>query len=200
MRIAKVASWLLYGVVLSVFLFIVVASLWGWRFDVVPTGSMAPAFNPGGMVVTRPASIADIEVGDAVLFAETQIQGEAHVCHRVMDVRQIGGELFLETKGDANKHPDAELVSAHNFVGKTILYIPHVGSIAHLTRLHQVAITVMGAKVSFATLLFGVMGLMIMTAELANIGESMLWTDSVRRRERLKERRQRLARRRERFT
>lgn len=194
----KCVGSLTLGIVISTFLFILIASFFGWRFDVVPTKSMEPAFQPGGMVVTRPAELRDVSIGDPILFREPSIEAEALICHRVIDIKEIDKELFFQTKGDANEYPDWDLVSRQNFVGKTIFYLPHVGNIAYRSHLHETPIIFMGRKISLAMLLVLVIGLIVIGTELENILEWMFNPHLKRRQEIFKKRKQRLkAKRRE---
>lgn len=181
-------------------LFMVTASFFGWHFDLVPTKSMEPAFNPGGMVVTRPVEMEDIEVGDAILFRAPYIEQEARIVHRVIDIKEIDEELFFQTKGDANEYADLDLVTPQNFIGKMIFYLPRVGNIAYLFRLHETPITLMGRELSVALLFILAIGLTVIGMELKNMWG---WTSSphLRRRQgRLKKRRERILQRRRRFS
>lgn len=196
-KLVKLAGWLIFGAVISMFLFMLTASFFGWHFDVVPTGSMAPAFNPGGMVVTRPAELEEIKIGDPILFREPATGGS--ICHRVIDVKEIDSQLFFQTRGDANEHPDQDLVSPQNFIGKTIFYVPRVGNIAYLSRLHTTPVTFMGKKISVALLLIVAAGMTVIGTELKNIWEWVFQPDLKRRQERLKKRKERLAKRRRRL-
>jgi len=192
-RLVKLACWIIFGVVIASFLFVVTASFFGWRFDVVPTKSMEPAFSPGGMVVTQPAELKDIKVGDAILFREPATGG--FICHRVIDIEETHNELSFQTKGDANEYPDSDPVSSQNFIGKTISYIPNVGKIAYLSRLHETAIVFMGKRLSIAFLLIIVIGMIIVGLESNNIGEWIFTPHLKRRQEMLKKRKERLAKR-----
>jgi len=187
----KLAGWLIFGVVILPVLFILTASFLGWHFDVVPTKSMEPAFNPGGMVVTRPVELEDITIGDPILFREPATGGL--ICHRVISIEEVDGELFFRTKGDANEYPDADLVSSQDFIGKVVLYVPHIGNIAYLSRLHETAITVMGQSVSLASLIILAVGLTVIGMEFNNIWEWTSGHKSERREEVLKKRKERLA-------
>ena len=150
---------------------------------------MEPAINPGGMVVTRPAEVKGIAVGDIVLFEDLNVQ--ACVCHRVIDIKEIDGELFFQTRGDANEYPDSDLVSSQNFIGKTILYLPHVGNVAYLSRLHETPIVFLGKKISIAQMLILVIGLTVVGLELKNICEWVFNPHSKRRQQVLRKRKQR---------
>ena len=191
-RPAKLAGWLIFGIVMSTVLFVLIASFFGWHFDVVPTTSMEPAFKPGGMVVTRPVEMRDIEVGAPILFRELQIAGEALICHRVIDIKEIDNELFFQSKGDASEYPDSDLVSSQNFIGKTILYLPHIGNIAYLTHLHETPIVLMGKRISVALLLILVICLIVIGAEIKNIWEWIAQPHVKRRQEIVRKRNRRL--------
>ena len=185
-------GWLIFGIVIFMFLFILTASFWGWHFDVVPTKSMEPAFSPGGMVVTKPAALEDIEVGDAILFRELLVEEEARICHREIDIKEIDQQLFFQTKGDANEHPDSDLVSSQNFLGKTIFYVPRVGHISYLSHLHESPITLMDTNISIAFLVISAVGLTVISTELKNMWEWISRPHMKRRQERLKIRHQRV--------
>jgi len=194
-RLVKLAGWLIFGLVISVFLFILTASFWGWHFDVVPTKSMEPAFNPGGMVVTRPVEPEDIKVGDAILFREPYLEEEARICHRVIDIKEIDSQLFFQTKGDASEYPDPDLVTPQNFIGKTIFYMPRVGNIAYLSHLHEAPITLMGREISVALFLIVAIGMTVIGLELKNMWGWIFTPHVKRRQEILKRRKERRKRR-----
>ena len=173
------------------------ASFFGWHFDVVPTGSMEPAFNPGGMVITRPAEPEEIKLGDPILFREPTTGGS--ICHRVIAIKEVDGQLFYQTKGDANEYADPDLVSSQDLIGKTILYIPGVGNIAYLSRLHATPITVFGKPISVAMLIVAAAGLTVIGLEFKNIYEWVFRPHVKRRQEIFKKRKFRLARRKRMF-
>lgn len=185
-------GWLTFGVVISTALFILIGSFFGWRFDVVTGKSMEPVFSQGGLVVTRPAESKDIMLGDTVLLRLPN--GGGSICHRVVDINEIDGQLFLETKGDANKYPDPGLVSSQNLVGKTAFYLPRVANVAYLSRLHQPVLNFMGREFSIALLFIVAVGSIIAAGELQNIWEWTFTPDVYRRREIRKKRRERLLR------
>jgi len=171
------------------------ASFFGWHFDVVPTKSMEPAFNPGGMVVTRPVEMEDIKIGDPILFREPYIEQEARICHRVIDIKNIDSQLFFQTKGDAAEYADSDLVSSQNFIGKTIYYLPRVGNIAYLFHLHETAIVFMGKELSLGLLIIVAIGLTVIGTELKNIWGWIFTPHLKRRKEMLKKRKERLTKR-----
>lgn len=148
-------------------------------------------------MVTRPAEPEDIEVGDAILFREPVSGG--FICHRVIDVMDSDKGLSFQTKGDANEYPDSDLVSSQNFIGKTIFYIPYVGNIAYLSRLHETPIVFMGKELSIALIIIVVAGLIITGTELKNIWDWIFNRELKERRERIKKRKETIFKIRRRF-
>ncbi len=87
------------------------AKLWhdGWRAYVVHTGSMSPTYDPGDLVLDRPAH-EGYEVGDVVTFRPSRYQ---LVTHRVTRMTRVG----VHTKGDANGSADAWTIPSRHVVG-----------------------------------------------------------------------------------
>ncbi|MWV41696.1 signal peptidase I [Natrialba sp. INN-245] len=98
---------------------------------VVLTGSMAPAIDPGDVVVVDETDPATIESGDVITFARDGTN--TPVTHRVVGVADAGGGLAFETKGDANSEVDAGLVPAENVLGVVVLTIPYIGYVIQMT-------------------------------------------------------------------
>lgn len=92
---------------------------------VVLTASMTPAIAPGDVVVVDDRDPATIAEGDVITF--TRGSNEVPVTHRVVGVTTTGGELFFETKGDANDGPDSAAVPTANVLGTVAFSIPYIG-------------------------------------------------------------------------
>lgn len=193
LRLLRWVGWTVAGIVMAAVLFIPATAPFGWRFDLVVTESMAPAFDVGGLVITRPVPSNDVAVGDPILFREKG--AEAYMCHRVIDIKEMNNELFFQTKGDNNEYPDPDLVSSP--VSEVILYVPHVGKVA--SHLHQTPITFMGKELSVALLLVLVLGLTAVGIEMKNIWEWTFRRELKRHREVLKKQREKALKRRYRF-
>ena len=92
----------------------------------VLTGSMAPTFEPGALLVTRQVPVADLRKGMIVLFVPP---GEhAEFAHRITSLTGSQSDPVLTTKGDANYSPDpwhARLTSAS--VPEVVATVPWVG-------------------------------------------------------------------------
>ena len=105
-------------------LFLTVApAVLGLRSDVVLSGSMRPALEPGDVVVSAPVGAAEVQVGDVVVVPDPARPGETLV-HRVDGVRPDG---LLVTRGDANVGADSTPVLPDEVVGAGRLRVPYVG-------------------------------------------------------------------------
>ncbi|THE65581.1 signal peptidase I [Salinadaptatus halalkaliphilus] len=92
---------------------------------VVLSGSMEPDISPGDVVIVEEADPALIEEGDVITYARSD--AEIPVTHRVIDVREQGGEVAFQTQGDANPEPDTQLVPGENVLGSVAVTLPLIG-------------------------------------------------------------------------
>jgi signal peptidase I len=126
-RIAS-AAWTTALVALLVGLAVLV--LTGWRLDVVTSPSMAPAIAQGSAVLARPvddSTLRSLEPGDVITFEYPQV--DALVMHRIVEVRDQGGQRFFTTQGDANPAADARLVPGSDVEAEVRTSLPIVGRI-----------------------------------------------------------------------
>ncbi len=100
----------------------VLAPVFGWRLDVVQSGSMAPAIGVGDLLVTSPCEPGDLQAGDVISF---HAEGGTLVCHRIVEVDKAN--LTIYTKGDANQHQDPAPVPFESVVGKVSGNVPLLG-------------------------------------------------------------------------
>lgn len=86
--------------------------LWqqGYRLYAVQTGSMAPTYPTGTLVVAAPATGQAPKVGSVVTFRA----GGGLVTHRVHAITADG----IKTKGDANRVPDAWTIPTQQIMGQ----------------------------------------------------------------------------------
>jgi len=119
------------AVVLAVFLALalagVLAPAFGWRLDVVQSGSMSPSIKVGDLVITSPQH-AEVQVGDVICFRS----GGVLVCHRVVSIDETNETIV--TKGDANEDPDPSPVSYDDVMGTVVLNIPLLGYVISFLR------------------------------------------------------------------
>lgn len=93
--------------------------------------SFKNGFNKGDIMVLFGTNPENIEIGDTIVF---RAKNKAYpIIHRVIKIKDIGGETYFETKGDHNvaqiKTPDLDetFISVDAYIGKSILRIPWLG-------------------------------------------------------------------------
>jgi signal peptidase I len=163
-HIKTVIHWklkLLVLIILPIVVFMLVTSksdvLFGVRSFVVLSGSMEPTLPVGSVVFTKAAT--SYQKGDVVTFQKNG----AVVTHRLNDFKYedpstSSGQVrpdqpeqeFIQTKGDANKNADAELITKSDILGKQILMVPLVGKfIVYLKTLPGLILFIMVPSVLF---------------------------------------------------
>ena len=102
------------------------AWLFGWRFQPVETGSMAPAMPAGALAVVQPPEPTRIGPGSLIVFTDPQDRSRL-VAHRVVRVLP-GVPIRFETRGDANRTADPFPVSMADIQGIVGWNVPGLGS------------------------------------------------------------------------
>lgn len=127
-RVVVLLSWLVTVAVTALVLAaVVVPRLAGATPYTVLTGSMAPAYPAGTLVVVRPVDAADVRIGDVVTY-QLRSGEPAVATHRVVGVGwSATGERLLTTRGDANPVSDADPVRAVQLRGEVWYSVPWVG-------------------------------------------------------------------------
>ena len=91
----------------------------GYSAHVVLSGSMAPALQPGDLVLTRPVPLAALHVGDVLAY---QI-GDVQRVHRIV---AIDGRT-VQTRGDSNPSADPAVVLTGSTAYILAFRIPLIG-------------------------------------------------------------------------
>lgn len=115
------------AVMLPVAIFLVSAWLNGWQLQAVRSGSMAPTYPVGSLLVVEPIDASQVKPGMAVVFEDPQITGRI-VTHRVVS-RVPGDTLQFWTQGDANAIRDPFPVPARLVRGRVLWQVNHLGSL-----------------------------------------------------------------------
>ncbi|MBP2265045.1 signal peptidase [Pseudarthrobacter sp. PvP004] len=113
-----------------VFLFLAIGPrILGYQTSTMLTGSMAPLINPGDVVVTVPAPVTDIKVGDVITY-HIPVEDQRVETHRVTEITTTAdGGVAVQTKGDANNGIDPWIATLQGkTVDKQIATIPYVGN------------------------------------------------------------------------
>ncbi len=109
-----------------------VPHLWGYRVMVISSGSMEPSISVGDAVLIKPSpKIESIGIGDVITYNPVGAKGTT--THRVVAIKEIKGDLYFQTKGDANATLDPNLVSAESVYGKLGLTLPKAGGFLYFS-------------------------------------------------------------------
>ena len=103
----------------------------------VSTGrSMEPSIHEGDILVYKGITAEEVVVGDIILFEvpdEMRDLLPPRITHRVIEIREVSGEIVFRTKGD-NAPLDTYELPASNVIGKNVAVIPYVGMIILLAK------------------------------------------------------------------
>lgn len=104
-----------------------------YRIDTVLSGSMEPEYSPGDVVVAFAKPKNTTAVGDVLIFRSPEQYGGETVTHRVVSAETSEtGDVFIKTKGDANRVVDpwtARITATE--VWEVRFGIPYVGYVSH---------------------------------------------------------------------
>jgi signal peptidase len=126
-KMGRIAAILFLILIISGSLFTVLSPFFGWRTEVVISGSMEPALMTGSVVIVRPVDLLTIQQGDIVMFSS--LDKKSLTTHRIVKIERETGLGFI-TKGDANNNPDITPVSPDQVVGIVVFNIPYLGLLA----------------------------------------------------------------------
>jgi signal peptidase len=118
--------------VITSVLFVLITPFFGWRTEIVLSGSMEPAIQTGSVVVSRPIAAEDVREGDVIMFASSD--GNSLTTHRVVSVQPENDGLHFTTKGDANKGADINAVVPGQIVGIIVFSVPYLGYLVAFIR------------------------------------------------------------------
>lgn len=101
----------------------------GGRPLTVLTGSMAPAFNPGDVVIVKQTDAEDLQIGDVITF-QAESDNPELTTHRITGVVLTGEGRQYVTRGDANGADDPVPVKPEQIRGAVWYSVPFVGHAA----------------------------------------------------------------------
>jgi signal peptidase len=115
------------AVLLPLATFLVSAWLLGWQLQTVLSGSMAPTYPVGSLLVVGQIDASDVRPGMAVVFEDPANRGRI-VTHRVVE-RVPADTVQFRTQGDANAAPDPVTVPARLIRGRVLSHVTHLGTL-----------------------------------------------------------------------
>jgi signal peptidase len=120
------AVWTMLGLAAGLALSITLPYLSGGRALTVLSGSMAPAFQAGDVVVVDQIRSVDARVGDVVSFRDPDDDARL-VTHRVRRIERSGTRVLFVTKGDANTSVERWEISEDGTMGRVTYRVPKIG-------------------------------------------------------------------------
>ncbi len=97
---------------------------------VVTSESMLPNLEVGDLLILQGRGDGQINVGDIIVFQDSQWHTDGPVVHRVTQIEEIDGVYHYTTKGDNNVHEDPYTRTQDEIVGVQVVRIPWVGHIS----------------------------------------------------------------------
>jgi len=95
---------------------------------IVRSGSMQPQIAVGDLAVVKKQADGNYKAGDIIAFKNAN-NSKTLTTHRIAGIENKNGRFFYQTKGDANKTVDRELVSTENVIGKAYFRLPYLGKL-----------------------------------------------------------------------
>lgn len=117
----SVITRVLLGIVVLLVLGVLHIIILGMRLYTVQTGSMAPTYPVGTVLIVEPVQFEDLSAGDVITYTS----GNAVVTHRIVSTDPEKRQF--QTKGDNNNVTDSAPVSYDRVIGKVKTGIPYVG-------------------------------------------------------------------------
>jgi len=116
-------------------LLVAATNLLGYQNFVIYSGSMEPTVKVGSLLLTRPANVEDLQVGDVITYRSPG--NHTTLTHRIVSIRQQDGERVFKTKGDASLQPDPREVILRGQVSKMAFDIPYLGYVVDFAKSTQ---------------------------------------------------------------
>ncbi len=134
MKILKIIYYIIFICIGAVAVLLLVSILpisGNIKFMIVQSGSMEPAIKMGSIIMVRP--IDDYNIGNIITFGPYNTKNPP-ITHRILEIKNIDGQISYVTKGDANAGADREGVTKKEVIGKVLVSVPYVGFVVNALR------------------------------------------------------------------
>jgi signal peptidase len=127
-KIAEITTIVVAVLLIATTSLIYLSARMGFQVNTVISDSMSPTLSVGTMVVSRAPVVANLKVGDVIVFKPVTV-GEKPIVHRIVEVGNTNPPTF-KTKGDnVTQTVDPWVVPAANVIGKMEFNSPVAGYI-----------------------------------------------------------------------
>ena len=120
---------------LASLLTVAATNLLGYNNYVIYSGSMEPTVKVGSLLLTRPADVEDLQVGDVITYRSPG--NHTTLTHRIVSIGQQDGQRVFTTKGDASLEPDPREIILRGQVSKMAFDIPYLGYVVDFAKSTQ---------------------------------------------------------------
>lgn len=110
-------------VVIMTFIIMLISCQFKYGILVVGSGSMTGSIDKGDIVFFERYEEQEIQKGQVIIFES----GKARVIHRVIDIKNVNGQIRYFTKGDANDKMDDGYVTNETIFGVSLFKIKYIG-------------------------------------------------------------------------
>jgi len=117
---------------LASLLTVAATNLLGYDSYVIYSGSMEPTVKVGSLLLSRPADVEDLRVGDVITYRSPG--NHTTLTHRIVSIRQEDGDWVFKTKGDASLQPDPREIILRGQVSKMAFDIPYLGYVVDFAK------------------------------------------------------------------
>lgn len=116
---------------------------------IVRGGSMQPTLSVGDMIIVKNQN--RYQVGDVVAFRSSG--SKSVITHRISSIEDINGNIYYQTKGDANEDADINHITTGDILGKAQYKFANVGKILAFSKTKKGIASIVIIPAAFVTLL-----------------------------------------------
>ena len=102
---------------------LILSGIFSVKALVIATESMTGEINKGDILLYEEYNGEVLSIGEIIVFSE----GESVVVHRIVDIKEIDGELRYYTKGDTNLDQDKGYRTETDIIGLSEFKLPYFG-------------------------------------------------------------------------
>lgn len=128
MATRRTSKWSIAGLgvtlVCMMMLILMVSGQFRYKLMVIATPSMTGELNVGDAILYEDYDDQLINEGDVVVFTKDD---RSMIVHRVVEIKNLNGQLQYFTKGDANEDRDSGYITETEIRGVVLCKVPHIG-------------------------------------------------------------------------
>ena len=120
--------------------------LFGYHTYTIDGGSMEPSLHKGSVAVTSPTSPRALRIGDIIAWRASP--ENSPVLHRIVDIKNVDGQLSFVTQGDENGTPDPTPVTLAGPGDRVVYGVPYAGYVLDFAKSTTGRLLLIGAPLA----------------------------------------------------